>query len=145
MAAQPQVREMVPDFVLESSEGRSIRVSDFRGHRDLVLVFLDKQHDGFAMQFLQALSAKKDELESEETVVLVLVWGDAARAKVVRAEKQIPFPVLADADGAVHERYCASVVLTDRYGEIYSLHRDRWPSVEDLMTSVRHINAECPE
>jgi peroxiredoxin len=134
---------MVPDFVLESSEGKLVRLSDYRGRRDLLLVFPGQ--DSGSSELLQALSAKKDELESEETVVLVLVPRDVAHAREVKAEQQIPFPVLADADGAVHERYGALLVLTDRYGEIYSIHRDKWPDADDLMASVRHINAECPE
>jgi peroxiredoxin len=143
--AYPQVRDLVPDFILESSENKSIRLSDFRGRRDLILVFLEKHNERSAAPLLQVLSAKKDELESEETVVLVLVRGDVAHARTVKASQKIPFPVLADADGAVHERYGALIVLTDRYGEIYSVHRDQWPSAEEVMASVCHINAECPE
>jgi hypothetical protein len=67
-------------------------------------------------------------------------------AEALRKRDRLSCVVLADADGSVHERYGSNgLYLTDRYGEIYSIHRDRLPSTEELLASLRHINAECPE
>jgi hypothetical protein len=139
-AAQlPQVRDMAPDFTLESVTGSKLRLSDFRGRRDLVLVFARQGKENQALVLLRALN--RDELEAEETQVLVIVAGGLPP----ESPESTHFPVLLDRDGAVTDRYAATVVITDRYGEIYSVHRGISPTADEVMASLRHINAECPE
>jgi peroxiredoxin len=122
-----------------------VQLSDYRGRRDLVLCFVGRDLHGAASDLLKSLSTRKDELEYEDTQVLVIVAGSLSAVEFLRARDGLAFPVLADADGAVHDRYAANLVITDRYGEIYSVHRSTWPTADEVMASLRHINAECPE
>jgi peroxiredoxin len=150
----PETRQMVPDFVLPSTDGREIEISNFRGRRNLVLVFIGG--DGGVNQLLAGLAQRREELDEEESVVFVVFRGEPAASW--RQHDGAPFTVLADQDGAVHRRFGAlddqggsasAVYLTDRYGEIYSTCRtlagETLPSAADVLASLRHINAACPE
>ncbi|MFB3813472.1 MAG: peroxiredoxin family protein [Terriglobales bacterium] len=146
MVNLPNVRDMAPDFVLPSSTGKEYRLSDFRGRRDLVLIFAARGEA--TSPLLQALAARANEVEDEEALVLVIVRGDMVTAEAVRKRDGFPFPVLADQDGQVHQRYGAEhakLYITDRYGEIYSIHNALPPSADEVLASLRHINAACPE
>ena len=143
----PQEREMAPDFVLRSSTGRQYQLSSFRGRRDLVLVFAGRAGREVG-PLLKRLAEQREDLEFEEAQVLVIVHGNLAVAEALRKRDALPFAALADMDGAVHQRYGAgeaALVLTDRHGEIYSTHRQQLPGADEVMASLRHINAACPE
>ena len=149
----PVEREMAPDFVLRSSTGREYQLASFRGRKDLVLVFAGSgalQREGTAAQskLLQELDARKAELQEEECQLFVVLSGNMAAAEALRKRDRFSFATLADEDGAVHARYHAgesALIITDRYGEIYRAYREQLPDADDLLASLRHINAECPE
>ncbi len=152
-AQYPQQRQMVPDFTLASSTGREYRLSSFRGRRDLVLVFVGAGAEAEpwapASNLLRSLAQHTAELDDEEALVLAIFQGEMVAAEALRKRDHLPFVVLADRDGAVHRRYGAiaeaAAYLTDRYGEIYEARRGDLPSSDDLLASLRHINAACPE
>lgn len=127
---------MAPDFRLSATTGESVQLSEFRGLRNLVLVFVDPARPDRA-EWLRRLAAQADELEWEETQVLVIT-GETTN-------QHLPFPVLLDPGALVHSRYSAVLVVTDRFGEIYAAYRDNLPDLSELLKSLRHINAECPE
>jgi peroxiredoxin len=135
---------MAPDFALPSSSGE-YHISDLRGSRNLVLVMAGESAQGLT-GLLQALSEILPEVKDEEAEVFVIVRGDAARAEAVRARDRLSLTCLADAEGQVHARYGTSAVyIVDRYGEIYSAYHGAPPGAPEIMASLRHINAECPE
>jgi peroxiredoxin len=141
----PQERQIAPDFILQSSTGTEYQMSRLRGRRNVVLLVAGTA-EGPTTALARALATRGQELREEEALVLEVVWGDVATAQALHSRDLIPFPVLADPDGAVHQRYGApAVYVTDRYGEIYGAHRDPLPSADDILASLRHINSACPE
>jgi peroxiredoxin len=143
----PQPRDPAPDFTLQSSTGKLYELSSFHGRRNLVLIFAGSAGDQVS-SLLRGLADQNEELIFEEAQVLVVVRGNLAAAETLRKRDAVTFPVLADPNAALHHKYTAgeaAVVLTDRYGEIYGVYREHLPSIDELMASLRHINAECPE
>jgi hypothetical protein len=107
----------------------SVRVSDFRGRRNLVLVFSGDDREEAPL--LVALRAAQADLQEEEAVVLI-----------------------ANAAGELREIYgaispqghpLAAVFITDRYGEIFFAARGTLPDVPAVLDWLRFINAQCPE
>ena len=149
--------QMIPDFTLDSSEGVPVCSSQYRGKRNLVIAFIGTVPTA-AMEWLNALAERADDLEEENARVLVVVQDTPEQARELREELGAPFIFLADCDGEVHRRYCvissdgkSQLVLfvTDRYGEIYSVHHasagERLPNAADVIASLRHINIMCDE
>ena len=153
---------LIPDFTLDSSEGIEVRASDYRGKRNLVLAFLGTVPPA-AMEWLNALAQHTDDLEEENARVLIIVQDMPAQVRDLHAELGAPFIFLADCAGEVSRRFALhetpvpknadldsarthpAVIITDRYGEIYSIHRDTLPNPAEIIASLRHINIMCDE
>lgn len=110
---------MLRDINVVAADGRRVQVPDFRGRRNLVLIFEP------AAELLAQLASAGDELREEEAVVLTVPENDR------------------DA----RERYGISstaVFISDRYGEIY-FTSEHAPAISDIMDWLRFINSQCPE
>jgi peroxiredoxin len=141
-------KQLIPDFTLDSSEGFEVRASQYRGKRNLVIALLGSV-PGTAMGFLDALAQHTEDLDDEDARVLVIVQETPEQTYALHEELGAPFIFLADCDGAVHRAYGGDsrplLVITDRYGEIYSVHYDRLPNAAEVIASLRHINIMCDE
>ncbi len=102
-------------------DGREVAVSDFRGRRNIVLIF----PGAATVALLEQLSFRSEEIASEEAVVL-------------------------RASDAVREAYQApgsAVFIADRYGEIFFSARspEPLPDAAEVLKWLEFINAQCPE
>ena len=141
-SSRPQINQMIPDFKLKSTDDREFRISIFRGHRDLVLVFTA----GTVPQIVADIASRIGELDEENARAFVI--APAASRAILSAAHGIP--VLLDPELAVSRRFGAdreaAVYITDQYGEIYSAHSaPNLPTAHEVLASLRHINAACPE
>jgi peroxiredoxin len=140
--------QLLPAFTLDSGEGVLVRPADYRGKRNVVLALLQDVPNA-AMEWLNALARRTDDLEEENARVLVLVRDTPEQARALHVELGAPFIFLADCDGAVHRQYgvadTPTVVITDRYGEIYAVHGETLPNPAEVIASLRHINIMCDE
>lgn len=142
-----QPGRMLPQLSLSTPEGTVVRISAFRGRKNLVLIFTAAG----APQLVAELLSREEDLEYEDAVVLVI--EPAGLGQSPRFPSSRSFRLLLDADGLISRRFGAdqqpAVYITDQYGEIYSAHRASegatLPDADEVLASVRHINAACPE
>jgi peroxiredoxin len=151
-----EINQLLPDFTLDSSEGVPVCPSQYRGKRNLLIAFVGALPTA-AMEWLNALAERADDVEEENARVLVIVRDTPEQARELHEELGAPFLFLADCDGDVHRRYGLArngesklaLFVTDRYGEIYSVHHaragERLPNPADVIASLRHINIMCDE
>ena len=150
----PRPGEMLPGFSLPSSRGVPLGPATYKRHRNLALVFTHGEGCARCAESLRAFAASASGFVEEDSEVLVVAPVPAERAKPLAERLGLPFPVLADADGAIHARYGvpdgSAVFVADRYGEI----RETWiagaehdpsPLPEDVLGWLRLIELECPE
>lgn len=146
-SAFPCSGEMVPQFTLQGQDDRTVRVSDFRGKKNLVLIFAAGQK----VPLVRELAGRVEEVKDENTVVLVI----NSCPESLRAANSLSASIHGwnDPGARMSRRFGAefepAVYVTDQYGEIYSAHRSSegalLPDADDVLASVRHINAACPE
>lgn len=140
-ATFPKVAQMIPDFTLTATDGRQFRMSMFRGFRDLVLIFAA----GEVPPLIAELASRAEEIEEENARVFIIAPEPAEQLKVAAHR----IPVLVDSGVAVSGRFGAArhpaLYITDQYGEIYSAHHGTLPPANEVLASLRHINAACPE
>ena len=101
----PEVGQSAPDFSLPSTDGRNIRLSDFRGQQAVVLYFYPR--DDTPGCTVEACSFRDlRNLFQEHGAEIVGVSTDSVRShKRFQAKYQLTFPLLADTDHAVAEQY----------------------------------------
>lgn len=154
----PVPGEIMPDFTLLSTGGESVRISDYRGRRNLILIFTGTGDCETVRRLLRQFSEIYSEFISEEAQVLAVVRGPSNRAEQLERSDALSFPVLADEDGHAHLRVgvlvpdqnCTIVVfVVDRYGETRHVFRAEESRVgltpRGALDWIRYINLECPE
>ena len=107
MAANESVRvgDPAPDFTLASATGEPVRLSDLRGHSEVVLFFYPK--DDSPVCTTQAC-AFRDHYEAfrDAGVEVIGVSADSAESHRRFAGKhRLPFRLLSDADGSLRDRF----------------------------------------
>ena len=91
-----QVGELAPDFALKNQHGETVRLSQFRGDRAVVVVFYPWAFSGVCGGELNELQKHLDEFQNEDVAVLT-VSTDAMYALRAYADREgFTFPMLQD-------------------------------------------------
>ncbi len=157
-AQLPAPGEIMPDFTLASPGGEHLRISDYRGRRNLILIFSGTGDSETERRLLRKFSEIYSEFVREEAQVLAIVQGPKDQVEHLKKNEGLPFPVLADAHNRAHLLVGASgaeqngtpvVYVIDRYGEIRHVYHAEQPghspAAREALEWVRYINLECPE
>ena len=155
---QPLVGEIVPEFTLLSTAGASVRASDYRSKRNLILIFCGAVNSASARRVVRQVSELYAEFVAEEAEVFAVVQGAGDEAEDLDGSCNPPFPILLDKDRHAHELFgirsseqhsLPAVCVVDRFGELRHVSRaaGSQPSgfARDILEWVRYINLECPE
>jgi len=102
--SQVQIGQPVPDFELPSSEGGTIRLSQFRG-RKVVLYFYPKDMTPTCTQESCDFRDANALFGEANAVVLGISPDDAKSHAKFIAKHQLTFPLLADVDRKVAEMF----------------------------------------
>ncbi len=94
------------DFVLKDSEGRDQRLSNHSG-KTIILCFLKRDTNRLDNLQLVRLRAVHSRLVEMGAVVVGVSLGSVTRHAGWRAKHNIPFPILSDPEGRVHDLYDA--------------------------------------
>jgi peroxiredoxin len=116
-----------PDFVLKATDGRNLRLSEYRG--DVVVLTFWASWCGSCPSALAELNAIAAGPESGRPVVLgVSLDGDAGRASSIAQSLGLKFPTLVDAHQAIGRLYDVETLpltlVVDRDGVV----RGSWAS-----------------
>ena len=104
-AALPKVGDAAPDFTLPSSEGKDLGPADFLGKQAVVLYFYPKDDTTGCTAEACAFRDIRGEFEARGAAILG-VSPDSLRAHdKFRKKYDLNFPLLADTDHALAERY----------------------------------------
>lgn len=117
-----RVGHLAPDFVLKDQDGQQIRLSEFRGKKNILLFFCAGQRSRLCLDWMSELSLFYDEITKEDAEVLALSTDESWTSRRLKEEKRIRFPILkiekdAETDPnfpIISQRYS---VETDRNGE----------------------------
>jgi len=155
---QPLVGEIVPEITLLSTAGACIRASDYRGKRNLILIFCGAVNSAPVRRVVRQVSELYAEFEAEEAEVFAMVQGAGDEAEDLDRSCNPPFPILLDKDRHAHELFgvrssqqhsLPAICVIDRFGEVRHVSRaaGSQPSgfARDILEWVRYINLECPE
>ncbi len=121
MAVALERGALLRDIPARTLDGLDVHVGDFRGRRNIVLVFAGAE----SSILLEQLDSRSGELATEEATVLIA-------SKQARDLYQAP---------------ASAIFISDRYGEIFFSARDPEPipDAREVLKWLEFINAQCPE
>jgi len=101
------VGSTAPDFTLPDQNRQPVTLSDFRGAKDVLLVFFPLAFTGICQGELDQIRDHLPDFENDGRVVLAISVGPAPTHKVWATQSGFLFPVLADfwPHGAVSQAY----------------------------------------
>ncbi|MEX2247332.1 MAG: TlpA disulfide reductase family protein [Dehalococcoidia bacterium] len=124
-ARHPVRGQPAPDFALLTTDGRVLRLSDFRGK--VVYVNFWATWCTPCKKELPAIQRIYDEKHAEGFEVLTVNWlEDSDNAAAFFEERELTLPVLLDSDGDVYDQYALQGLpdsfFVDRQGNIAAIN-----------------------
>lgn len=96
-----------PDFTLKDQNGQAVTLRDFRGAKNVLLVFFPLAFTGICQGELDEIRDNLPTYENDDTVTLAISVGPPPTHKVWATQSGFTFPVLSDfwPHGAVAQAY----------------------------------------
>jgi peroxiredoxin Q/BCP len=104
MTTELKVGDLAPEFALQSDQGTTVRLADFRGKRVIVYFYPKDDTPGCTTQACGFRDAYP-QIEERNAVVLGISPDGAASHRKFKTKFDLPFILLADEDHAVAEAY----------------------------------------
>lgn len=98
-----EIGSTVPDLALEDTDGRAVRLADYRGTDNVLLYFARSTSCPVCNLHLRNLTELATELTAAGVRVLVAVPEGRAEAAAWRAKRALPFQVVTGRRGTPHE------------------------------------------
>ncbi len=128
------VGAQAPDFTLKDQNGQPVTLSDFRGKKNVLLVFFPLAFTGICQGELDYVRDHLPEFDNDDTATLAISVGPPPTHKVWATQSGFGFPVLSDfwPHGAVAQAYggvqrrrrlCQSGYLRDRPRRCHPVRR----------------------
>lgn len=142
-----------PDFALPNSNRETVRLSDFRGRRNVVLAFHPLAFTPVCSAQVQSYERERPAIEGLDADVLVLstdpgpskrAWAESLGVTVQMLSDAFPQGEVARAYGVMGEGGLAerAVVIVDKNGVVRWSARygmDDLPPIEDVIAALRQI------
>ena len=157
---------MIRDFELPSSTGGRVRISNFRGRRNLFLVF--PAHSDAMRAVVEEASKRSSEFAAQEAVIIAVLPEARSEAETSVANHAAMSHSAANPDTHVvvlhddslsayrlsggvdrHGELIPLLYLTDRFGEIASAYSAQSeaapPAIDEILRTLDFLNQQCPE
>ncbi|WP_461521547.1 thioredoxin-dependent thiol peroxidase [Porticoccus sp.] len=103
--AFPEVGKVAPKFSLQNQRGETVKLSDFKGEKNVVLYFYPKAMTPGCTVQACGIRDSKDAFAKIDTVVLGVSPDPYPRLARFEEKQQLNFDLLSDEDHAVTESY----------------------------------------
>ena len=143
-AETPKVGDTAPIFRALDQDGNAVKLTDYTGKQAVLLYFYPKDNTPGCTKQACGFRDQIDDLKKKGVAVLGVSRDDAASHKKFIADHKLTFPLLADTDGELTEKYGATMpgrklsrrisFLIDKEGKI--VHVTDTPSADKHLTEM---------
>lgn len=99
-----QVGDKAPDFKVNDQDGNSVKLSSFKGQKVVLYFYPKDMTPGCTAQSCNLRDNYKL-LQKQGYAVLGVSTDDEKSHRKFADKEKLPFPLLADTDKAIHEKY----------------------------------------
>ena len=150
------VGDLAPDFALPNSNGELVRLSDFRGEKDVVLYFYPKDNSAGCTAEACAFRERYDVISDMDAEVIGVSADTPKMHKWFAQQHHLPFLLLSDTDGATRKSYDVPAsfgflpgrvtYVIDKQGVIRNIYTSQLnidKHVAQALATLRALNAEA--
>lgn len=148
--AKLELNHLVPNFQLETVDGKRISPTDFKERKNLVILFFNPRNS-CDLEMMAEVRHRYEEFADANAEVLAIASGPMEEVKDCMTALKLPFPLLHDAHNEAVCAYCvaeSSVFVADKYGELKmqgSLCGAVDETLDQVVSALELIELECPE
>jgi len=106
--------DKAPDFEVTSSDGKTLKLADFLGKKNVVLYFYPRDFTMVCTRETCGFRDLYESLASQDTEVIGVSFDDDETHESFRKKHHVPFPLVADTSHALAEAYGAAGNLVGR-------------------------------
>lgn len=96
MSTTLKVGDTAPDFTLPSTQGKPVKLSDFKGKKNVVLAFFPAAFTGGCTKEMQAYQLDVSKFEGNDTQVFGVSTDNTPSQKEFATKLGVSFPILSD-------------------------------------------------
>lgn len=128
-----QEGQPAPEFTAKDDQGNTVRLSDFKDKKNVVLYFYPK--DDTPGCTIEACNFRDDysKFQSKDTQILGVSYDDEGSHQAFKTKFNLPFPLLVDAD---HRIAAAFGVQGDKYANRDTILIDKSGKVKKILRKV---------
>jgi len=145
---RPHVGERAPDFTLPDAEGTPVRLGELLDRSVVVLYFYPKDETAGCTVEACAFRDAYEDFTAAGAQVVGVSRDDAASHARFAARHHLPFTLLSDSDGAVHQLYGVQARLGGLLRDRVTFVIDRSGIVRQTFSSVidmrGHVKTALP-
>jgi len=126
-----QEGQNAPDFSVQDDQGKTVRLKDFQGKKNVVLYFYPK--DDTPGCTIEACNFRDDfsKYQSADTQILGVSFDDEASHQSFKKKFNLPFPLLIDQDHKIAQAYGVQgdkvpnrdTIVIDKEGKVLKIIR----------------------
>lgn len=141
-----KVGDEAPDFTLKAQTGETIRLSSFRGNKNVVLFFYPKDNTPGCTKEACAFRDSYAEFADRDTIVLGISSDSGESHERFASKYALPFLLLTDAGGTLRKSYGVGRTLgimpgratfvIDRQGLIAAVFSSQFQPEEHVRTAL---------
>jgi peroxiredoxin Q/BCP len=105
MASSVRAGDLAPDFERISGDGRTVRLSDYRGRSEVVLFFYPKDDSPACTAEACSFRDRYEEFLGAGSVVIGVSADPPGEHRAFADKYRLPFPLLTDADGSLRASF----------------------------------------
>lgn len=153
---RPILGQIIPAFTLPSSDMGPINTADYRGQKHLLIYFMREFSCTMCRSVVADLVKNEASLRQQDVLPLVIGGGTVKQARMVARLYKVRFPILADEERAIYQRFGldkvlfaiqrSATALIDKEGKLRFFHATTMPGasfdLEAVREMVRQLNAE---
>ena len=105
MGSSVRSGDVAPDFELISGDGRTVRLSDYRGKSEVVLFFYPKDDSPACTAEACSFRDSYEDFLDAGAVVIGVSADPPGEHRAFAGKHRLPFPLLTDADGSLRASF----------------------------------------
>jgi peroxiredoxin len=151
------VGKTAPDFMTKTALGQHLKLSQFKGKKDVIMIFYQGHFCHVCAQQLMDIQAHYNDFKANNAEILAISADDKQHAMMTVAEMGLSFPVLPDPAKNLINRYGVaniakegiawpSVFVVDRAGNIQLSFADKYGKrlhTDELLPIIKRVNASA--